>query len=315
MDFEISDVSLDQIETADHTFKITTPTGKTELAPSISAIGLLQPPVLIPKGRTYTVICGYRRIAAFASLNIASIPARVLHPDCPMIQCARIAIADNSLQRNLNVVEQSRAYALIRKFADTAASWLNIAHSAGVPASQSAMDRIMPVAGMPATLQEAIVEGSIALPIALHIHRLNEDDARSLGRFFRTITTGLNVQRELLEMLSEISLRDDVAIARLIEQEDVAAIMGNEASPAPQKVQELRLLFKSQRYPELNKAEVAYHQTLKSMRLDPRIQLQPPRFFEGKSYRLTLTIDSRRQLKSLQPQIEKLILHPDLLPE
>jgi hypothetical protein len=116
-------------------------------------------------------------------------------------------------------------------------------------------------------------------------------------------------------MLSEISLRDDVAIARLIEQEDVAAIMGNEASPAPQKVQELRLLFKSQRYPELNKAEVAYHQTLKSMRLDPRIQLQPPRFFEGKSYRLTLTIDSRRQLKSLQPQIEKLILHPDLLPE
>ena len=47
MDFKITPVSLDQIDTGDRTFKITTKTETTELALSISAIGLLQPPVLI----------------------------------------------------------------------------------------------------------------------------------------------------------------------------------------------------------------------------------------------------------------------------
>jgi hypothetical protein len=49
--------------------------------------------------------------------------------------------------------------------------------------------------------------------------------------------------------------------------------------------------------------------------LDPQIQLQPPRFFEGSSYRLTMTVESRRQLQSLQMEIGRLMDHPELLPE
>lgn len=315
MDFKISPVSLDRIEATDHTFKITTKTDKIDLAPSISAIGLLQPPVLIKKGLEYTVVCGFRRIAACETQNIASIPARILYSDVSKIACARIAISDNSFQRPLNVVEQSRAFALIRRFADNSTSWLKISESVGLPGSQTAMDRMMPVAGMPPSLQDAILSGSIALPIALHINQLKIDDAMALGNFFRKITTGLNIQRELLELISEISLRDAISIARLIEQDDILSIMGNEDSTAPQKVQELRLMLKAKRYPELSKAEAAYNRTLKSLQLNRSVQLHPPRFFEGKSYRLTLTIDSRRQLKSLQSEIEKLVHHPNLLPE
>ena len=43
--------------------------------------------------------------------------------------------------------------------------------STGLACSQTAMDRIIPVAGMPVSLQDAILEGSIALPIALHINQ------------------------------------------------------------------------------------------------------------------------------------------------
>ena len=101
----------------------------------------------------------------------------------------------------------------------------------------------------------------------------------------------------------------------LIEQDDIAAILENKDSPAPQKVNKLRLMLKSKRYPELSRAEASYTQALKSLKLDPGLQFQPPPYFEGKTYRLTLTIASRRQLKSLQSEIDKLILHPDLIPE
>lgn len=315
MDFKLDPVSLDRIEIADHTFKITTQTDNTDLALSISAIGLLQPPVLMEKGRNHTVVCGFRRISACKALNIGSIPSRMLHPDTSCIKCAQIAIADNSFQRPLNVVEQSRAFALIRRFSENSTVWMEIAASIGLPGSQSAMDRIMPVAGMPVALQDAILDGSIALPIALHINQLNTDDAMAICDFLRQITTGLNVQRELLELISEISIRDDISIARLLEQDDITAVMGNDGSPVPQKVQHLRMMLKAKRNPELSKAEALYHQKVKSLKLNPRVQLQPPRFFEGKSYRLTLTVDSRRQLKFLQSELKKLIDHPNLLPE
>lgn len=315
MDFKVSPVALDRIETSDHTFKITTNTDKTEMALTISAIGLLQPPVLTKKGRDYTVVCGFRRLAACEALNIACIPARILPPDSSWIQCVQIAISDNSYQRQLNVVEQSRAFALIRKFSDHASSWMKIAESTGLPGNQSAMDRIMPVAGMPAAMQDAILAGSIALPVALHVNQLEKEDAAALGGFFQTLTTGVNIQRELLALICEISLRDDISIATLMEQDDIAAVMRNEDIPTPQKVKTLRLMLKMKRYPELSKAEALYKQKLKSLKLDPRVQLEPPRFFEGESYRLAVTIASRRQLKSLQSEIEKLILHPNLLPE
>ena len=315
MDFEITPVLMDQIQTGDHTFKITTKTEKTELARSISAIGLLQPPVLVKKGPDFAIVCGFRRIDACNTLNIKRIPARILQSNVSPITCAQIAVIDNSSQRALNIVEQSRAYALIRKFADDATAWLKIGESTGLASSQTAVDRIIPVAGMPVSMQDAILEGSIALPIALQISHLEHDDADALCSLFRQVTTGLNIQRELLELISEISRRDDIRIARLMDQNYITDIIDNKNFSAPQKVQHLRRILKSKRFPELSQAEAAYNQKVKTLKLNPRVQIQPPRFFEGTSYRLRLTIDSRHQLKSLQSELDKLVHHPNLLPE
>jgi hypothetical protein len=315
VDFEITPVLMDQINTGDRTFKITTETGKTELAQSISAIGLLQPPVLIKNGRDLSIVCGFRRIDACKLLNITRIPARVLQSNFPKMTCAQIAVTDNASQRSLNIVEQSRAYALISKFAVPSTAWKKIVGSTGLACSQTAMDRIIPIAGMPVSMQDAILEGSIALPIALQINRLEYEDAMALCGLFRQVTTGLNIQRELLELISEISSRDDIPITRLLEQSDISDIIGNADFSAPQKAQHLRMLLKTKRFPELCKAEAAYNRKVKTLKLNPRVQIHPPRFFEGTSYRLSLIIESRSQLKSLQSELDKLVHHPNLLPE
>lgn len=315
MDYELRPVSLDQIETTDHTFQITTTTDTTELALSISAIGLLHPPVLVKHGRNYTVVCGFRRIDACIDLNISSIPSRILRPDCSPIECARIAIADNTLQRSLNVVEQSRAYALIQQFEDDSSAWLKIAKTTGLPESQAAMDRILPVCAMPKNLQEHIITGRVALPVALQINRLPAEDSRALCGLFSLVSAGLNVQRELLDLTVDISRRDGISIASLIKKDEIAGVLKSEDSSTPQKVQRLRHILKTKRYPELSKAEADYHQMVKSIQLNPRVNIQHPRFFEGTTYRVTLTIESRQQLKSLQAELDKLVRHPHLLPE
>ena len=315
MDFEIRPVSLDQIETTDHTFKITTTTDNTELALSISAIGLLQPPILIENGRSYTIVCGFRRIDACIALNLSSIAVRILGPDCSPIECAHIAIADNTFQRSLNVVEQSRAYTLIHRFEEDSSARLKMAQSIGLPESQAAMDRIRPVCAMPKDLQENILSGRVALPVALQINRLATDDSRALSGLFSLISASLNVQRELLDLTVDISRRDGTSIAGLINKDKIAGILKNEESSAPQKVQQLRKILKTERYPALSKAEDDYHQMVNSIQLNSRIHIQPPRFFEGKTYRVTMSVETRQQLKGLQTELDKLANHPHLLPE
>lgn len=315
MDYNVRTVSLTQVDTTDQTFRITTATDFSALVPSIKSIGLLHPPLLLQKGQAYAVVFGFRRIAACQAMGIISIPARIEHDHLPWIEYARLAIADNAFQRQLNLVEQSRALALIRRFAEDSTDWHEIAASAGLPGSQTAIDRLLPIVDMPEALQMAIVSGSIALPIALSINQLKNDDALVLSDLFQRINAGLNIQRELLELIVELSFIEEISIVQLLEQMDVATILADAEASLPQIVQHLRRVLKQKRYPELTKAEEAFHQALKAIKGNSTIQLQPPRFFEGKTFRLTLSINSRQQLKSSLPDIEKIANHPHLLPE
>lgn len=315
MDYNVRSVPLSQIDTTDQTFRITTNTNYSQLVPSIQRMGLLQPPRLVPKGERYRIVCGFRRIAACQSISIPSISAMIDPDQLPKIHHARMAIADNAFQRPLNVVEQSRAIALIRRFTQDSENWQTIAETVGLPSSQAALERLLPVADMPESLQMAIANGSIALPVAISISQLQEDDGRVLSDLFKRINTGLNNQRELLEFLVELSIIKDLSISRLLEQEDINKILSDSDSPLPQRVQRLRQVLKKMRYPELSKAEDGFYQAVKALKVNSTIHLQPPPFFEGKTFRLSLSIHSRQHLKSLLPDLEKLAGHPHILPE
>ena len=315
MDFDIRHVPTAHIDIEDLSFRVTTDADKRDLKPSLSSAGLIQPPLLIENGGRLTIVCGFRRVLACHELSWPAIPSRILPAGTDPIACVRTAIADNAFQRPLNIVEQARAYALIRNHAEAPSAWKNIAASAGLPESSTIMDRLLPVAQMPAAVQTAILDDRIALPIALEIHRMERDDAAVLCAFFMRISASLNVQRELLQLITEIARRDGVAIAQLLGRADIEALLDDNEIPTPQKVQRLRRRFKLARFPELSRMEETYRRSMKQLQLDPHIQLQPPQFFEGRTYRLTLNVDSRRQLRTLQSDLEKLIDHPDLLPE
>lgn len=315
MDYDVRSVRLSRIDTTDQTFRITTTSDSADLVLSIRRVGLLQPPLLVPNGNAFSVVYGFRRIAACRSIPLTHMAARIDAHRLPGIQHAQLAIADNACQRQLNVVEQSRALALLRRFTTDSAVLSAAAESVGLPGSQTAIDRLSPIADMPETLQMAIVRGSIALPVAMSISKLQPGDAVVMADLLNRINTGLNNQRELLELIVEMAIIQEMPISRFLEQKEIATILDADASPWPQRVQRLRQVLKKRRYPELSKAEDAFHQAIDAINVNSAIQLQPPRFFEGKSFRLTLTTHSRRHLKSLLPDLEKIASHPHILPD
>lgn len=86
-----------------------------ELAASIQAEGLLQPIVVRQVGERYQLIAGERRWRACQSLQLKTVPARVM--EASDASSASISLIENLQRAELNPVEESLGYAsLIRDF-------------------------------------------------------------------------------------------------------------------------------------------------------------------------------------------------------
>lgn len=86
-----------------------------ELADSIQAEGLLQPIVVRQVGDRYQLIAGERRWRACQSLQLKTVPARVI--EASDASSASISLIENLQRAELNPVEESLGYAsLIRDF-------------------------------------------------------------------------------------------------------------------------------------------------------------------------------------------------------
>jgi ParB-like chromosome segregation protein Spo0J len=117
-------ISLVDIDFEDPAFRITTRNDIDDLLGSIQKIGLLQPPVLMANSAGYTIVCGFRRIAACRKLGWTRIAAGILKKTVDRFKTAQLSIADNAFQRSLNLVETSRALKLLDDFGPGQRHWV-----------------------------------------------------------------------------------------------------------------------------------------------------------------------------------------------
>ncbi|MGN1095942.1 MAG: ParB/RepB/Spo0J family partition protein [Eubacteriales bacterium] len=88
------------------------------LAESISQHGIIQPIVVRPKGDMYMIITGERRWRAARMAGLSEIPVIITEADDK--KAAELALVENIQRKDLNPVEEARAYAaLIEEYSYT----------------------------------------------------------------------------------------------------------------------------------------------------------------------------------------------------
>ncbi len=70
-------ILIDEIDLSDETFRISRPLTGDELERSISAVGILSPPVIIHKNNRKIVVFGHNRLHTAAACGIKTVPARL----------------------------------------------------------------------------------------------------------------------------------------------------------------------------------------------------------------------------------------------
>ena len=305
-------VSQVDIDTEDLTFRITTRSGIEDLLGSIQKTGLIQPPVLIENPAGYTIVCGFRRIAACRKLDWTRITARILEKSVDRFKTAQVSIADNALQRSLNLVETSRALKLLDDFGPDNQQRREAAEALGLPISESLSFALKEICRLPLPVQEGILTDTINLSMALELGGLEPLTAEGLVRLFNQLKVGLNKQRELLLLLKEIAAREQITIPQLIAEKPLQEVLKTVEMDRAVKRQKVRSYLRQRRFPAITKAETEYRKWVKQLKLGNNINLIPPKDFEGNTFSMTLRFNNRHDLSDLNKKIEEIIRHTAL---
>jgi ParB family transcriptional regulator, chromosome partitioning protein len=312
MRFKQKIAKLSLIDSKDDSFRITTQINVDHLMDSINHVGMLNLPLLVEKETGYKIVCGFRRIEACRRLNWADMEVRILESDTKKLECITYAITDNSLQRPLNLIEQSISINLLYPFFKDVSVLGQELSAMGLPDNPSIVNKIKELCHLPESVQNGILSNTISLAMALELGRLQQDDGVSFAKLFETLKLSLNKQKEILTIVKEISLREDIPILKVIKTDRVQKILSNEDLDRNQKIRKIRIYLRQRRFPVITAAEKEFENQLKKLKLGSGTKLIPPDNFEDSTYILKLFFKNLTQLKDRQAKIDELIKNPSL---
>jgi len=300
-------IRLSSINIEDHTFRITTEENIEGLSCSIRNAGLINPPIVISKKSGYAVVSGFRRIRSVQKLGWSDLMTRVLDTKTAPLECAKIAVTDNLMQRPLNLIETSRAYKLLSGFLDNKQDLLKTASVLGLPDNQFLVEKIIKLCEMPHAIQNPIISNTVSLVIALELGKLEYDAGIAIAVLFDKLKPGLNKQREILTLFYEIASRESVSIIKLLKGDELQSILSDNEPDRNQIINKLRQYLKRRRYPLMTKAENVFERNVKKLALERGMKIIPPANFEGNTFVLSLEFKKIKDLEMQKEFLDKLI--------
>jgi hypothetical protein len=312
MDFSVDSLDLEKIDSTQNLYRITTPQGKPSIHQSINRLGLICPVVVKQTRDHYIVVSGFRRIDACRRNAWQSIPCRILPETISAITCAEIAIADNLTQRSLNFVEQARCLGLLIEATGDFNSAQAVAQTMQLGFNSNLVSKLKTILNAPEILQTGIILGTLSLPVAITLAELAKEDAIALAQLFEKLPMGLNKQREVLQNVKEIAIREDMTIRDVLEDDVLRDILFDEASDGNQKAYQIRFYLKKRRFPRIVETEEAFKACVKGLGLGTEIQVTPPPGFEGSTCTMTIRFNNLESLKHAHQKISKAITNPSV---
>jgi ParB family transcriptional regulator, chromosome partitioning protein len=312
MYYEQRNIKISRIRIENQKFRITTKRSIDSLVQSIRRIGLINALVILPEEDEFVILCGFKRFEAARTLGWTKIQASVLPPDTPLTYCVRLCVADNSLQRPLNLIEISKALALLKESFVSPESILEEAACLGLPADMNYLKKIEPLWQLPEPVQKGLLSDSISLSIAWQLSQFPENEAIAFAEIFEVLNCSLNKQREIITLVQEIGIRENKSINAVLMEDIVQNMVSDNNMDRNVKTRQIRLHLRRRRYPAITETEKLFFEQIEQLGLNERFKFIPPQNFEGDTYRLTLDFKSLQELKEHQKKLDEIIAHPSL---
>ena len=297
-------VPLDEIIQEGHPFRITTERPMDHLVRSVGLSGILHPVMLVKEGgmegnKGYVVVSGHRRIDAMKRAGGAFVPARVVDASkdesAARLFCARAAVADNAFSRSLNMVEKAKGILLLSRYMKIEQIVKDSSALFNEALNRHIAENLLTVGKQTGEIHRMILESRLSIKTVVKLETFAPNIRERFIRLFQHIKMAQNKQLDVIAHIREIAAREGMSISEFMDSEAVASIVTMDHPDENLKSERLRTFLAERRFPEKSKAWQEHRAALKELDFGDTVFLDPPRDFEGDTYRLSFDFKTADQ--------------------
>lgn len=314
MNYTLKTIEISSICMEDKKFLISTDTHINLLEKSIKSIGLLNPPYLYfdTKKQYYSIVCGYRRIAACKACGWEKISSYIIDAEMKDSEIFLLALYDNLAHRMLNTVELAHATTKLLTYFSEETVIRDYLPLMGLHPTFKTLEHLRALAGLEAEIQCAVANGMLAEALAVKLAQRDIEDRRAFMALLAQVHLSAGKQEEVFAYCSDISVRDSVSYQDIFKASEIQEILNQEKINRTQKGDRVRSYLRKMRFPQLTQREKMFALKLKKLRLPSGVQLTPPPFFEGGSFCLRVEFQDAQELEDKVTHMLSLIKNHSL---
>lgn len=304
-------IKLSEIDSSDQTYYVLDSCSDTmSLALSIKQAGLITPVVLRPADNKYIIISGFNRVKACRLNQMETIDAMLVESGLDYIGCLSKAICAISFRRALTQPEIIKCIGLFSGHLNAG----QIAEQAQAVFNTRLNDQIVSsmirIGSLPDPCSELIQTGQLSIKSAKTLSNFTGSDLPVVLDIFSRIKASTSVQLEILTHLREVSKRDGLTMADLIERYQLNRLLDPDEEDLALKTRQFRTRIFEIRFPELSRAQKDKRMTLNKLKRGQTIKIEIPDNFENPDIHFSFTADSSDTFKKQVRNLENLACNP-----
>lgn len=282
----VENINVSHIDFTDNRYKISKPEISDQLMRSIKTHGLLEFPVLLPQYEKYIVVGGHNRLVAAKNTGASTVPCRIMDPfDMGTFLGHAVLKIDRG---EVGPIGRLKLYNLLKKTKTEAIQndRLFARRELGIPdfllGDEAAIETILSI---PDTIAFYADSRDVHYRVLREIGGMSSAAVSLLSSWLDQIPMRVNIFREVVEMLSEISRRDgSIETASAIKIPDIRDPRGRENS--------LHSSLMSLRCPRYTVLKEEADNLIAKLRA-VGIEVTFPNYFEGDTIGLTVKVSKK----------------------
>lgn len=298
------EVLIEDIDLKDQRFRISPFFSVDRLLLSIKEAGLINPPLVTSRRGKLLLVSGWKRVLACKKLSFVTVPVRMVKGEDDL-QTFLLAFYDNLATREFSLLEKAEILRRLKRFGEKESTIIrNYFPLLSIPRTSYYLQLYLTISRFPKEVKLFIHQKNMSIASLEYFAQFSPRERKLLLPLLQPL--GQNKQRELLEDLGGISLRDDVAAENVLMEEKMVRIRRSEKLSPLQKSDRIRRMLRKRRYPRLSSRREAFRKALEMSGCPQDISIQPSPYFEEQEMTLRFRFRDREEFWSHLRNLQKL---------
>jgi hypothetical protein len=262
----------------------------------------LYPPVFIRLGGMYKPVLGKKSILKLKQNKKAVQQGLLLTGIRNRLELITFIIHLKNEIGGFNPVEKSLALQSLYKIDNNIDP--DILHVLDIPKNPGIIQKYLSLAGASDEVKCLICRGQLNEQTAFEIFKIKKEEWNEIAWFISTLSLGTKKRNDIVNMVIDISLRDQERPADIIHEKAIAQIMSLKNIDPLHRAEKIFHYLSKLRYPSIHEFRERFSRKLEEVGIAKKFHIMLPQDFERWKFKLVLSFSSAREFQNNIKQLQ-----------